>query len=72
MRNVILYIYCIVIMHLSSVIPWGGTPGKGGDFAKGPVKVVNFPLVSGDIQQTNAPPRVASFAAVFSIITQVL
>ena len=44
--------------------PW--TMGKGGDFAKGSVKVV------GDIEQTNASPKVVPFAAVFSVVMQVL
>ena len=34
-------------MHLSSAIPWGGTPGKGGDFVKDPVEVRNCPLLKG-------------------------
>ena len=36
------------LMHLSSSIPWGGTPGKGGDFVKDLAEVCNFPLLNGD------------------------
>ena len=42
-------------MHLSSAIPWGGTPGKGGDFVKDPVKVLIFPLLGGDTEESKFP-----------------
>jgi len=41
----------MLLMHLSSAIPWGGTPGKGGDFVQDPVKVLDFPLLEGDTEQ---------------------
>ena len=43
------------IMHLSSATPWGGTPGKGGDFVKDPVKVLIFPLLGGDTEESKFP-----------------
>ena len=45
----------LVLMHLSSAIPWGGTPGKGGDFVKDPVKVLIFPLLGGDTEESKFP-----------------
>ena len=30
----------------------GGTPGKGGDFVKDPVKVLIFPLLGGDTEES--------------------
>ena len=44
-------------MHLSSAIRWGGggTPGKGGDFVKDPVKVLIFPLLGGDTEESKFP-----------------
>ena len=42
-------------MHLSLAIPWGGTPGKGGDFVKDPVKVLIFPLLGGDTEESKFP-----------------
>ena len=46
---------CELFMHLSSAIPWGGTPGKGGDFVKDPVKVLIFPLLGGDTEESKFP-----------------
>ena len=43
------------LMHLSSAIPWEGTPGKGGDFVKDPVKVLIFPLLGGDTEESKFP-----------------
>ena len=39
-----------LLMHLSLAIPWGGTPGKGGDFIQDPVEVLEFPLLEGDTE----------------------
>ena len=33
----------------------GGTPGKGGDFVKDPVKVLIFPLLGGDTEESKFP-----------------
>ena len=35
--------------------PGGGTPGKGGDFVKDPVKVLIFPLLGGDTEESKFP-----------------
>ena len=33
----------------------GGAPGKGGDFVKDPVKVLIFPLLGGDTEESKFP-----------------
>lgn len=40
------------VMYLPLAIPWGGTPGKEEDFVKFPLESANFPLVKGDIEQS--------------------
>ena len=40
--------------------PLGGSPGKGGDFVQDPVKVLDFPLLEGDTEQSklrNSPTQ---------------
>jgi len=39
--------YVPIISH-----PLGGTPGKGGNFVKDPVKVLNFPFLDGSPEQS--------------------
>ena len=42
--------YAPIIGH-----PLGGTPGKSGDFVKDPVKVLIFPLLGGDTEESKFP-----------------
>ena len=42
--------YAPIIGH-----PLGGTPGKGGDFLKDPVKVLIFPLLGGNTEESKFP-----------------
>ena len=44
----------IGLMHLSSAVPCGGTPGKGGDFVRDPVEVLDFPLLEGDTDHSKS------------------
>ena len=41
--------------HRPSAGGGGGTPGKGGDFVKDPVKVLIFPLLGGDTEESKFP-----------------
>ena len=44
--------YAPIICH---PLGGGGTPGKGGDFVKDPVKVLIFPLLGGDTEESKFP-----------------
>ena len=43
-------VYAPIIGH-----PLGGTPGKGGNFVKDPVKVLISPLLGGDTEESKFP-----------------
>ena len=45
-------VYAPIIGH---PLGGGGTPGKGGDFVKDPVKVLIFPLLGGDTEESKFP-----------------